>query len=202
MNKLIKLAAMIICLSVTSCSYVENYFDVAKDKGVSKVYIEDLNTWTRKDAVYSQFETNVMISTTYKSNAFNRAYLNEYARIYNLTDVEMKRREEMLFGFPSTSTEFLFYASMVNKDANDFDKANSIWKIFLIDEKGNKVEPLEIRKIEKISAIMEGFFPYINKYYGTSYNLKFPPIVSEAEAMPRMRLVFTSVMGRVEQTWP
>ena len=205
MNIIKYMAFLIFFLATISCSNFASYLDITKDKRLTQGYLKVFNQWTRKDVLYSQFDTKVIINTTYKSYAFNKAYLDEYARIYNLTDAERKHREEMTADFSKNSTEFFFYASMANKEANDFDRSNSIWTVYLIDEKGKRIEPLEIRRIEKISTMMEEFFPFINKYYGNCYSLKFPPLPSvdkESPKTPPMKLVFTSVFGRVEQTWP
>jgi hypothetical protein len=197
---------MILLLSMIGCSHVGNYLDVAKDKGISKGYLDVLNHWTRKETVYSQFETKVQINATYKSDDFNRAYSAEYARIYYLTDAEKKRREDMQSGFTSDFREIFFYAAMAKNDTNDFDRPNSIWTIFLIDARGNQIKPIDVRRIEKITPVMEEFYPYINKYYGNCYSLKFPPAVAEgktgADATRPMKIVFASVLGKAELSWP
>jgi hypothetical protein len=201
-----RITAAIVLILLFGCSHVESYLDVTKDKGISKKYLDILNQWTKKETLYSQFETQVQISATYKSEAFNRAYLEEYARIYYLTDEEKKKREDMQSSFASGYKEFVYYAAMPQKEANDFDKSNSSWTVFLSDETGKRIEPLEIRKIEKITPVMEGFYPFINKYYGMFYSLKFPAAVSHVKpgkTQPQaMKLVFSSVLGRVELIWP
>ena len=209
MNKLKYICALIIyilILSIAGCSHVESYLDVAKDKGISRKYLDVLDRWTRKGTLYSQFETKVQISATCKSEAFNAAYIEEYARIYYLTDGERKRMDDLQAGFARDFTEFFFYASMSQKEANDFDNRNSSWSIFLIDEKGNRIKPLDVRKIEKIAPVMEEFFPYINKYYGSLYSLKFPPAAGDgktgADTPRQMKLVIAGVMGTMELTWP
>ncbi len=203
MNK-IKYISVIIILSILGCGHVDSYLDMAKEKGISKTYINALNSWTRKASLYSQFETKLQITATFKSEDFNRAYREEYARIYYLTAEETKRREEMAAGLSRDYREFFVYAAMPQKEANDFDRPNSSWSIFLIDEKGNNIKPLEVRRIDRIAPIMEGFYPYINKYYGTCYSVKFLPVVAEKKtgASEPMKLVFTSVLGRVEVLWP
>ena len=209
MNKLKYLWTLIIyilMLSIAGCSHVESYLDVAKDKGISRKYLDVLDRWTRKGTLYSQFETKFQITATWKSEAFNRAYIEEYARIYYLTDEERKRMDDVQSGFARDFTEFFFYASMSQKEANDFDNRNSSWSIFLIDEKGNRIKPLEVRKIEKIAAVMEEFFPYVNKYYGSCYSLKFPLATgignTSADTPRQMKLVIAGVMGAMELTWP
>jgi hypothetical protein len=206
MNTRQRIAAMVLLLAMIGCSHVGNYLDMAANNGISKGYLDVLNHWTRKETLYSQFETKVQITATYKGDDFNRAYSAEYARIYYLTDAEKKSREDMQAGFTRESREFFFYAAMAKKDTNDFDRPNSIWTIFLIDEKGNQIKPLEVRRIERITPLMEEFYPYINKYYGNCYSLKFPLAVTEgktgADATRLMKILFTSVLGKAELSWP
>ena len=84
MKKTRYMAFLILLLPTLGCSNFARYLDIAKDKGVSQGYLKVLNQWTRKDALYSQFDTKVIVNTTYKGYAFNKSYLDEYARIYNL----------------------------------------------------------------------------------------------------------------------
>ncbi|MFA4917206.1 MAG: hypothetical protein WC560_11140 [Syntrophales bacterium] len=189
------------------CSHVENYYnDIVKEKGISKEYIDVLNKWTRSETVYSQFETKVHISATYKVTEFNNAYLNEYARIYHLTDAEKKIRNDMQMGLASYFTEFLFYASTPENQSNDFSGQDSIWTIFVLDENGNRIDPAEVRKIEKITSLITVFYPYFNQYYGMFYSLKFPSMAGLDRKSgdiqgKQIKLVFVSVLGRVELEW-
>ena len=41
----------------------------------------------------------------------------------------------------SEFTEFILYAYIPNRAENDFDRRGSIWSIFLINEKGEKIAP-------------------------------------------------------------
>jgi len=191
------LILLMICLA---CSEVKEYIDIVKDESISKEYFSALNTWTRDKTVYSQFETRAHIVSTYKSSEFDEAYLSEYSKVYLLTDSEKKTKQELRVDLGSDFEEFLFYAYIPEKDSNDFSKAGSIWKIFLVDEKGSRVYPIEVRKIEKITPVIVKFFPYVNQHHGMFYNLKFSPFPSSFETQ-RLKLIFTSVLGRVELEW-
>lgn len=191
------LVLLTICLG---CSHIHEYVNIAKDETVSKEYIDILKKWTRDKTVYSQFETRAHIATTYKSKEFDKAYITEYSRIYDLTDVAKKEREKTVIGLASDFTEFLFYAYIPEKESNDFARSNSIWKVFIGDGEGGKVYPVEIREIEKITPLVEELFPYIKKYYGKFYTLKFSPLSPPFEQKP-VTLVFTSVLGKIELSW-
>jgi hypothetical protein len=206
MNKHFGVVLCMIVIMIGGCGHIEGYIDIVKYKGVSKGYLGSLEAWSRSQTVYSEFETMVYIKATYKGDEFNKAYLMEYARIYHLQDSERKKREEVHTSFSSDFAEFFFYAYTPEKDANDFDKERSIWTVFLVDEKGNRVNPVELRKIEKVSPLVTEFYPYVNQYYGMCYTLKFP-LVKNGEPRTggagdkRYRLIFTSVIGKVELEW-
>ncbi len=197
---------LMVIVMYTGCSHVTSYIDIVKDKGLSKEYLDTLDTWTRSQTVYSEFETRVTIKATYKGTAFNQAYFKEYTRIYQLPDEERKMREDAQINLSSDFTEFLFYAYTPEKESNDFSKARSIWTVFLLDEKGKRINPVEIRKIDKITPVITVFYPYVNQYYGTFYSIKFPPAadsgVKTGDAKSKiMKLIFTSVLGKVELEW-
>ena len=201
MKKYSWLVFCILLVFCFGCTHFEGYVEIVKDEGISTEYLNVLDKWTRDKTVYSQFETRVRIVATYKDSEFNKAYLSEYSKIYSLTEPEKKSREEILTGLSSDFTEFLFYAYTPDKDSNDFDKQDSIWTIFLLDKNGNKVYPVEVRKIKKITPVVKEFYPYINKYYGMFYSLKYPPLSSTEGDPKHLKLVFTSVLGRVELEW-
>ena len=200
MKKYSWLVLCVLLMFCFGCTHLEGYLEIVKDEGVSKEYLNALNKWTRDKTVYSQFETKARIVATYKNREFNEAYLSEYSRIYSLTESEKTLKEAILTDAASDFTEFFFYAYTPEKDSNDFNRQNSIWTIFLVDEKGNKIYPAGVSKIRKITPIIEEFYPYVNQYYGMFYSLKFPP--PSVDGAPKyLKLVFTSVLGKVEFEW-
>lgn len=206
MNGIIRICLSALLLTVAGCAYLQGYADMAKDRGHSDAYQAALDAWTRTKTVHSQFETRASITATLKSQAFNRAYLDEYGRIYRLTPAQRQQREEAQANLRAEFTEFLVYAYTPDRDANDFDRRNSIWRVFIMDDQGHRIEPVEIRRIDPVASDMESFFPYIRKYYGNVYSLKFKP-VSGMENDPGVssgkpfKLVMTSVLASVELDW-
>jgi hypothetical protein len=188
------------------CQNLQSYIDIAKDKGISKEYISVLTKWTREQTIHSQFETRAHIAATYKSAEFIDGYQKEHVRIYQHDPTGNNDRKQAPLHIDNDYTEFLFYAYIPDKEANDFETQRSIWKVYLIDGSGQRVDPVEIRKISKITPVMEAFYPYINKYYGNFYQLKFPKKVDTQNSMVKadnktLRVVFTSVLGKIELTW-
>jgi hypothetical protein len=183
-------------IGAAGCGHLENYLEIAREKGMSGEYLAVLNEWTQSRVIYSQFETQAHIGSTYQSPEFNRAYLDEYSRIYQLQGKERNKQEDIRKGLTAEFTEFLFYASIPEKSFNDFDRRGSIWTIFLVNGKGERIDPWEVRRIDPITPIITKFYPYVNPYYGMVYRLRFRPVgKSEADSL---KLVFTSVLGKAE----
>lgn len=186
-----------LCLIVVSaCSHLDGYLDIVRDKGMSKEYLQVLDRWTRSKTIYSQFDTQAHIIATLRSPEFNQAYLREYARIYQFSGDELKKYESMHAA--SEFTEFIFYAYIPDRTENDFDRRGSIWSIFLLNARGEKITPVEVRRVDPITPVVTGFFTYIKPYYGICYWLRFPPLEKIGGADDSLKLVFASVIGKAE----
>ncbi len=191
---------ILVLTFLAGCDYLRSYVEMVPEKGVSSDYLAALKTSTRTRGLHSQFETRADLTATFKSAGFRAAYVQDYARLYGLTEEQMKSRREVLDEMASDFDEFFFYAAMPDRDANDFDRSGSVWKIYLLDDRGNRFEPMEVRRIGKVTSLVTAFYPYVNPYHGNCYTLKF-----KAGSVPRegsFRLVFTGVLGRVELSWP
>jgi hypothetical protein len=199
MKRWVHLVIGALCLIVVAaCSHVQGYLDIMKEKGISEEYLQVLKEWTRSRVIHSQFETKAHISATLRSPEFNQAYHQEYARIYQLSGDERKKWEERLSASESESMEFIFYAYIPDKTENDFDRRGSIWSVFLINGRGEKIRPVEMRRIEPLTSVVTEFYPYINPYYGIPYMLRFPPQPKTGRGEGLLKLVFTSVIAKVE----
>jgi hypothetical protein len=175
---------------------------MAEEKGISNAYLMELQKWTRSQIVYSQFETRVHISATYKSPSFNKAYLDEYGRLYEPSSEQRQQKESAQSVLASEFTEFFIYAYIPDMDSNDIDKPTSIWSVYLVDGKGQRINPIDIRRFKKITPVMEAFFPYLNPYYGVLYSIKFPPLAGvDTNGPVHFKLYFQSVLGKVELNW-
>ena len=197
MKKRVHIWPWLLVFLLGGCGYVQGYLDMMKDRGLSEEYAQSLRTWTRDATAHSQLETKFYISATYRSPEFNDAFKKEQARVRQWPEEQTRKQEEMWRRLTAQYREFLVYAYTSNREANDFGGRNSIWSVFLLDGKGNRHEPLEIRKVEQINAELEVFFPFVNKYYGKSYIVKFPVFNDN----PKIRLIFASVLGRADLVW-
>jgi hypothetical protein len=201
MRKLIAIILFLSLLCCSGCSHLKGYLEIAEGNTISDEYLSVMNRWTRQKTVYAEFETRALIVATYQSKVFNDAFRDEYARIYQLPRGDERIGKDILGHSEGGFEEFLFYASLPNGDANDFAREDSIWDTFLLSENDERFYPDEIREVTATSPIITKFFPYVNPYYGKVYSVKFARPEKGIGESKRLRLVFTSVLGRVELKW-
>jgi hypothetical protein len=188
--------AVCCLLGITGCGHLDNYLDITREKGMSGEYLAVLNQWTQSAVIYSQFETQAHIAVTYQGPEFKRAYLDEYSRIYQLQDKERKQQADIQKGLTDDFTEFMFYASISEKASNDFDRRGSIWTVFLVNGRGERIDPWEVRRIDPVTPLITKFYPYVNPYHGMVYRLRFKSVKKSDADSPK--LIITSVLGRAE----
>jgi hypothetical protein len=205
MRRLICGLILLALFTSSGCSTVNEYASMARDEGIpSKGYLETLNHWTRDRIVYSEFETKVRIAATLRSREFVEAYQTEYAKIYALGAAEASRAAELQVQAGAEFIEFYFYAYVPDRDNNDFARSNSIWKIYRVDGNGRMEKPVDLREITKVTPVIEQLFPYVNRYHGKFYSLRFPAAnvgMTQGGKPEPIRLVFTGVLARVELEW-
>jgi hypothetical protein len=201
MKRLLTIILFLSLLCCLGCSYLGDYLEIAEGNTISDRYLTALESSTRQKTVYAEFETRARIVATYKSRAFIDSFRDEYARIYQLSRGDERLGKAILGHSGDGFEEFLFYASLPHGDANDFAREDSIWDIFLLSENNEKIYPDEIREVTAITPIITKFFPYVNPYYGKFYSVKFARPEKGIGESQRLRLVFASVLGKVELKW-
>jgi len=135
-------------------------FEASSDPYQGSTYKTVLMKWTNEACIYRGLDLELMTSATFKSPEFREAYANEYVRTYNLASEE---KEKLIKDQKQASliyNDFIMSAYVPDKKLNDFNKKDSIWKIYLNAGNETKIKPLEIRKIKKIDAVLTHFFPY------------------------------------------
>jgi hypothetical protein len=202
MKKVKWLLLMLPLMILSACQNIYPYIDIVKDRGISDQYLAALQKWTRSQIVYSQFETRVHISATYKCSTFMKAYSAEYARIHDLEPERKQQKEQLQEELAKDYAEFFVYVYIPEIEHNDLDKPASTWTVYILDESGQRINPVEIRKFKNISPDQQAFYPYLNPYYGISYSIKFPSLEDFSQKkMGHFKMYFVSVLGKVELNW-
>ncbi|UCD83910.1 MAG: hypothetical protein JSU92_11575 [Deltaproteobacteria bacterium] len=169
-------------------------------------YQSALSEWTEEAKVYQEFETRLLAAATFKSWEFRQAYVEKYARIYLLETGSKRDMLEEERAVSSKQNEFFLSIYSPDKDLGDFSMENAAWKICLLDEQGNKLEPIKIKKVKQKESLLQEFYPYIT-LWSSFYQLSFPvdfPETQEPFITPEtryIRLVINGPSSRAVMTW-
>jgi len=210
MKKGLWLILCAVLCGMMSCAQVRDYAGIARNQVLSDEYNAALETWTREQTVYSHFETTLRIIATYRSPEFQNAYASECKRIYGEQDAgkDVLPKEICRDVLRSGFMEFFFYAATPHREENDFARTRSVWNVVLREEGSGLVHrPAEIREIEDINPVIMKFFPYVNRYYGKFYSVRYLFSSQDSESaaasdMPvNLTLIFSGVLGDAVLKW-
>ncbi len=158
-------------------------------------YIQVTEEWTRKGALHTGLETDLIAYATLKSPHWMETYARKRALDYGLTDKEKKKLTQDLQEALQRETEFflaLFKGERARTMRLRFD--DPLWSVFLLQEE-KKIYPLEIRQSRQPLARLEAYYPYANRWQD-HYELRFPPVRESP-----LILVITGPLGRIEMNW-
>lgn len=178
----------------------------AKTPTEEEAYLRVLNAWTRGVKVYEGLETKLYASATFKSAGFRDAYIERYVKGNQLDEGYANALREREAELSEKFNEFFFTAYTPVDKWNDFAESDSIWKVYLEDDKGARLQPVSIAKLDASDPLLREFFPYMD-LWSSAYTIKFPKYSETGtEPIPNadtksMRLVVTGVLGKGELTW-
>lgn len=183
--------------------------ETAKEEKAAKSgsnYPEVLNRWTRGAKVLVGLELRLNFNATYKDIAFRTSYIDRYASSYQLDDAYKKILMEKETDQAEQYNEFFFTAFTPEDAWNDFDSRTSVWRLYLLDNLGNRLTPISIKKADKSDPLIRELFPYFDPW-SQGYIVKFPKY-SEAGKEPipgkdtkSLKLEVTGILGRGEVEW-
>jgi hypothetical protein len=170
---------------------------------VSADYAEVYERWTRYDFVMRDAERALEVWATFKSWDFREAYVERYATMYSLPDADRATLRQAQKDASHRAYEFQVTAQSANYKWNDLDKANSPWRLTLLDALGHELQP-EVVKVEKLPEMYERTFFPSKTPFTKIYSVRFvPAAASEFTGIKSGSIIlrFASPAGRIELTW-
>jgi len=170
------LLTLLLLLCLSGC-FKTKPVDLRKPtRTFSKDDYEDVRDhWSRSRRVIRSFDTVIQASVTYQSQEFVSAYAARFASDYGFTKAERQRWLAARLSEVRSRHEFYFTVTTSNREWNDFERKNSIWRITLEDDRGTRVQPLVIKRL-KITAVHRTYFPETSVFH-RAYLLLFPNTV-------------------------
>lgn len=193
-----------LLLFIPNCSMVQKFADSSKPYHTGD-YKANLDEWTREARIHRGLEVELILSATFKSKPFRRAYAHEYAAAYKLNAEEKKDFIEDHVAAADMGYEFLLAAFVPQEDWDDFDDSDSMWRLRMVTAGEERIRPTEIRRIKEKDALLSHFFPYITPWKSV-YIVRFPPDALENQGRPSEKpgpviLEIAGVRGSTRMEW-
>ncbi|MBI5419818.1 MAG: hypothetical protein HZA60_07005 [Deltaproteobacteria bacterium] len=170
----------------------------------SPSYSRTTEAYTRTKEVHDGLDTRFILSATWLSPDWIRAFEEEYANIYYL---DAARKERVVARWKGESGSYVrFFVALFTPDetGNDLEKPGTLWSLRLVGADEKDYQPVYLRKSSLRPEEISRFFPYSGTWY-RAYEVAFP---KEAEkgappkfGAPRLKLVLSGVQGRAVLAW-
>lgn len=176
-------------------------------------YDEVLNAWTAGAKVYEGIETRLIATATYKAFSFRKAYIERYAKSYQIDDDYKKSLIERERVVAEDSNEFFLSVYTPEERWNDLDSKDSVWRLFLEDDTGKRLIPISVKRVEKGDPFIREFFPYVDPW-SLVYTVRFPKYSAQGDDSLQglspipgkeskfLKLTVTGILGKGEIIWP
>lgn len=170
----------------------------------SPTYAGTTKAYTRTKEAHDGLDTRFILSATWLSPEWVRAFSEEYSNIYYL---DAERKEKVIAEWKGESERHVrFFVALFVPDerGNDLEKPGTLWSLRLVRADEKDFEPVYIRKSGLRPEEISRFFPYSGTWY-RAYEVAFAKEAAEAApprpGAPRLKLVLSGVQGRAVLSW-
>jgi hypothetical protein len=165
-------------------------------------YGDVVQDWTRRAELRADYQEVCELVATLKSPEWRAAHAVHDAEIRGLSGAAREQQLAQARAEVAGPFEFEVMVTTWDRRENDLDRGKkSVWRVALIDESGQEIEPLEIVKDRRPSFVVRAEFPSLGEF-ATPYIARFPrttPIFGPAAKQVRLRM--SSPRGGLEVVW-
>ena len=170
-------------------------------------YDDEFDRWTRTVKIYDGIETVAIVNATYKTSAFVEAYVNKYAKSIQADEDYTKVILEGQLSDLERYNEIFLTLYTPDEKWNDLVRLDaSIWRLYLEDGSGARLQPVSIRRVDRDDVMARQFFPYYDEW-NVAYVIQFPKYaVTSVESVPgknakTLTFTITGILGEGKIKW-
>jgi len=158
--------------------------------------------WTRKAQLHANYQEACERVATFKSAEWRAAHAAYEADNRGLTGDARAKHIAQARADVAGPYELEVMVTTWDRRENDLDRGKkSVWRVVLIDEHGQEIEPLEIVRDRRPAFVVRAEFPLLGEF-AVPYIARFPrttPILGPNARQVRLRM--SSTRGGVEIAW-
>jgi hypothetical protein len=198
--------AIVFCLGVwlaAACATTQPVVRLTEDWPTAiRDYDEVVADWTRKAQLHAAYQEVCELVATFKSAEWRAAHAAYEADNRGLTGDARAKHIAQARADVAGPYELEVMVTTWDRRENDLDRGKkSVWRIVLIDEQGQEIEPLEIIKDRRPSYVVRAEFPALGEF-AMPYIARFPRTTALfGPAAKQLRLRMSSTRGGIEVTW-
>lgn len=158
--------------------------------------------WTQRGTIRTDGEEVLEVYATFKSPVWRAAYAAHSAKIYRLSPAARQALEEDHKRAAAEYFELYLLMSTYERNENDLQRGErSVWRIVLIDDRGNEVEPVSVVRDRRPREVIRADNPDLGDF-AVPYIVKFPHTIDALrDGATHVVLMLASPRGAVELRW-
>lgn len=170
----------------------------------SPSYARTTEKHTRTKEVHDGLQTRFILSATWLSAEWIRAFSEEYAGIYYLDTARTEKVISQWKAESDNNVRFFVALFVPDEKGNDLEKPGTTWSLRLVRADEKDFAPVYVKKSGLRPEEISRFFPYSGTWY-RDYEVAFPNEALGGEpakpGKPRLKLVLSGVQGRAVLSW-
>jgi hypothetical protein len=165
-------------------------------------YREVTQDWTRRAELHADYQEVGELAVTLKSPEWRASHAVHDAELRGLTGAARDQQIAQARAEVAGPFEFEVMLTTWDRRENDLDRGKkSVWRVVLIDESGQEIEPLEIVKDRRPTFVVRAEFPSLGEF-AMPYLVRFPHTAAIfGPAAKQVRLRMSSPRGGLEVAW-
>ena len=158
--------------------------------------------WTRKAQLHANYQEVCELVATLKSPEWRAAFATHDADVRGLVGPAREQRIAESRAEVAGPYELEVMLTTWDRRENDLERGKkSVWRVVLIDEHGQEIEPLEIVRDRRPAFVVRAEFPLFGEF-AVPYIARFPrttPLFGPSARQVRLRM--SSTRGGLEVAW-
>jgi hypothetical protein len=193
----------LVLVALVACGSAPPRVDLSgRWPAVAEDYDTVTQRWTRNTSLRDQYQEILELSAVLKSPEWRAAHASRDAYFRKLTGDAREQRMAQAQAEMAGPWEVELLVTTWDRRENDLDRGKkSVWRVVLVDDQGNEIEPLEIVKDKRPAFTVRADYPAFGDF-ATAYIARFPrdkQVLGPAVRTVRLRM--SSVRGGVELEW-
>jgi hypothetical protein len=166
------------------------------------LYEDVVETWTRKGVLRGGYQEVLELAATLRSPAWRLSYADRDAQYRGLAGEARDQRFAQAKADAAGPWELELMVTTWDRRENDLDRGQkSIWKVRLLDDRGNEILPLEIVKDKRPAFVVRADYPALGDF-AQAYVVRFPHDAAVlGPGVKQVRLRMSSPRGGLTLTW-